>query len=237
MGGRGSNSLSGTGAGGSSTASGTATNWGGAPDRRDDIQNLFVDRLGFKEVTGTNRIDTAVLGAYGNALADLEREYGAIAASDSPSFTTFNGTATAAVRYDNMHPERQTMGINAAKMGSMSSYLGTQRESAASGWHARTDGRITSEAAYSITHEYGHMLSNALAARSGVSADVFGVRAQREIGEIARTRYGAAHGSSPSRYGRTNSAEFFAEAFASARLGAPNAYGKAMNDWLETHRL
>ena len=63
------------------------------------------------------------------------------------------------------------------------------------------------------------MLSNALAARSGVSADVFGVRAQREIGEIARTRYGAARGSSPSRYRRTNSAEFFAEAFASARLG------------------
>lgn len=229
--------MSGAGARGSSTASGTTTNWGGAPDRRDDIQNLFVDRLGFKEVTGTNRINTAVLGAYGNALIGLEREYGAIAASDSPSFTTFNGTATAAVRYDNMHPDRQSMGINATMMGSMSAYLKTQRESSSSGWHAGTDGRITSEAAYSITHEYGHMLSNALAAKSGVSADVFGVHAQREISQIARSKYGATRGSSPSGYGRTSSAEFFAEAFASARLGAPNAYGKAMNDWLRTHRL
>lgn len=229
--------MSGGGDGGVSTASGSAYNWGGAPDKRDDIQTLFTDRLGFAEVTGTNNIDTAVLGAYGNALIGLERRYGAIAASDKPSFTTFNGTATAAVRYNPLNPSSQSMGINPAQMGNMSNYLKSQRESAATGWHALTDGKITKVAAYSITHEYGHMLSNALAAKSGMSADGFSIRAWREVDAIAKSKYGAKKGSAPSRYGETNRAEFFAEAFASAHGGSPNEYGKAMQDWLKTNRL
>lgn len=36
-----------------------------------------------------------------------------------------------------------------------------------------------------------------------------------------------------SRCGPSNSAEFFAEAFASAHSRSPNAFGKAMQDWLK----
>ena len=93
------------------------------------------------------------------------------------------------------------------------------------------------EAAYSITHEYGHMLSNALAAKTGMTADGFSLKAYREISTIAMDKYGAKKGTSPSRYGSTSSAEFFAEAFASAHGGSPNAYGLAMLDWLKTNRL
>ena len=38
-------------------------------------------------------------------------------------------------------------------------------------------------------------------------------------------------------HGETNSNEFFAESFASLHSGRPNAYGKAMGDWLKTHKL
>lgn len=40
-----------------------------------------------------------------------------------------------------------------------------------------------------------------------------------------------------SNYGRSNSYEFFAEAFANAHLGAPNAIGLAMRDYLRDNKL
>ena len=38
-------------------------------------------------------------------------------------------------------------------------------------------------------------------------------------------------------YGKTNYAEFFAEAFANSQLGEPNELGNAMNDWLKKKGL
>lgn len=216
---------------------GSMHNVGGASDRRDDVQELF-SRIGFGDVTGTNGIDTAVLGAYANALTNLEREYGAIGASDNPIFTTGNSSTTKAmVVYDDANPLSQSLVINSDMMGTISANVRLQRASESTGHHAATDGKITSEAYYTITHEYGHMLSNALAAKNGSTASSFSNRAASEIQRIAASRYGASSDSTVSGYGRTNSAEFFAESFASYRSGSPNAYGKAMGDWLRRNKL
>lgn len=231
MGGRGAYSMSGR------QRTGSMRNVGGAPDRRSDIQQMFRE-VGFTDVTGTNGIDAAVLGAYAIALNRLEREYGAISASDSPVFTTGNSTNTkAAVFYYEDRPSNQYMVISSDLMGTISTNVASQRRAVQSGHHAATDGKITSDARYTITHEYGHMLSNALAARSGMNATAFSNRAASEIRSIATSRYGAKRGSSVSDYGRTDSAEFFAESFASCHSGSPNAFGKAMRDWLKGNRL
>lgn len=220
-----------------SSASGSLRNLGGASDKREDIQKSFVDELGFEEVLGTNGIPTATLNSYAIALKQLEREYGAIAASEHPRFMTGNSEdgVIAAVysRLDN--PREQFMAINSNVLGSTPRNLETQRRAEQSGHHTATDGKITSRNAYSVTHEYGHMVHNVLAAQSGQASRDYTSRAQSEITAIAVSRYGAK--GSVSHYGTKNSNEFFAEAFASLHSGSPNAFGLAMGDWLKSHRI
>lgn len=237
MGGRGSTSLVFT----NEKTGGGLTNIGGAADRRADIQTMFVSELGFEEVSGTNRIPTATLGSYGIVLNELEREYGAIAASEGVVFTTANSrdaaTGTlAAIYYNDSQPNNQFMVINSSKLSSTKQALKVQSESESTGWWPSTNGKITRRNGQIITHEYGHMLSNALAAQSGMTGSSFSLKAAQEITSIARSKYGASS-SSPSTYGGTNAAELFAESFASYRSGNPNAYGKAMGDWLQSNKL
>lgn len=231
MGGRGAYSMSGR-----SVTSPGMHNVGGASDRRGDVQELF-GRAGFVDVTGTNGIDVAVLGAYAITLADLERQYGAIGASDAPVFTTGNGAAKAAVFYYDDRPADQFMAINSDLMGTIKVNVAGQRDSERDKWHAPTDGRITKLAGYTVTHEYGHMLSNALAAKNGMTASSFSDVAAKEIRAIAKTRYGARPRSQVSKYGAKDNAEFFAESFASLHSGKPNAFGMAMGDWLRDNTL
>ena len=105
------------------------------------------------------------------------------------------------------------------------------------GWHAATDGKITNQNGYTVRHEYGHMLSNALAVKNKMSTSSFTDKAKSEITHIARTKFGAKTGSLPSEYGDKDSFEFFAESFASLNSGNPNAYGKAMGEWLKKNKL
>lgn len=233
MGGRGSYSTSGK----NRAASGTAYNFGGAPDRRQDVQDVF-KTAGFEEVRGTNRMNTAILGFMANTLYDLEKQYGAIAASDAPIFATFNGTATGAVFYDDLHPSDQVMGVNAQKFQSVGQVKQSGIESERTKWHPKTDGKITSRMAATVTHEYGHMLMNALAAQSGMTSTAFNIMAEREVKRIARRKFKAAPFSSSSRYGREGgAAEYLAEAFQSLHSGKPNAHGKAIGEWLKSHSL
>ena len=231
MGGRGSFSMTGL------MKTGSMHNVGGASDRRADVQQAFRE-IGFDDVKGTNGIDSAVLGAYAIALNRLEREYGAIRASEAPEFVTGNSkNVKAAVFYEDNAPARQFMAINSDSMGMIGTNVRLQREAERRGFHAVTDGRITSEARYTITHEYGHMLSNALAAKNGMSASAFSDRAAGEIRRIAERKYGASSRDNVSRYGSSSSAEFFAESFASYHSGRPNAFGGAIGDWLKENRV
>lgn len=236
MGGRGSVSTGGR----DSTIDVNLRNVGGAPDKRADIQKSFVDELGFKAVRGTNRIPTATLNSYAIALKKLEREYGAIAASENAEFVTGNGpigsSAIAAVYFQPSNPKNQFMAINTNYLGSTSQNLRTVRSGEQKGHFAQTDKKITRQNSYAVTHEYGHMLENALASKSGKGLASFETQARNEITEIAQKKYGAGN-SKVSGYGTSNAAEFFAESFASLHSGNPNAYGKALGDWLKSNKL
>lgn len=67
-------------------------------------------------------------------------------------------------------------------------------------------------------------------------ADTFSEIAKKEINSIAMKKY-SSKGVAMSTYGQYNSYEFFAEAFANAHLGAPNAIGLAMRDYLRDNKL
>jgi len=234
MGGRGAFSMAGRIA---SEGGKNIHNLGGMPDKREDIRKSFIDELGFKEIAGTNSIPTATLNSYAIALKSLEAEYGAIAASKNPKFLTFNshdGTL-AFVSRSKLDPSDQIMAINTSVLGKTKTNLATQRISEKTGHNVKTDGKITSRNAYTVRHEYGHMIHNALASKHNMSVEKFSEKAKKEIEGIASKKYGAK--GSVSHYGRTNAREFFAESFASLHSGNPNAYGKAMGDWLKKNRI
>lgn len=88
---------------------------------------------------------------------------------------------------------------------------------------------------YTAAHEYGHMLQFSMMVKSGYggTSGQFAAGQKKTIMGIAKKKYGATK-ADMSDYGHTNSREFFAEAFANAVGGSPNAVGKAMSDWLKT---
>lgn len=206
-------------------------------DSRGDIQKLFVEQTGFSSIKGTDEMDTAVLGAYGNQLNALERRFGAIGASNTAVAMVDDASFIAAVSYNPADPSTQTLILNNKAMGSIGKSASTQRKGEAQGWHMPTDGSIKSVANYTVTHEYGHILHNQLYSKA-VQNGYKGSRNQwigsvaRSIANNATSKYGGSQ-KSLSTYGATNAREFFAEAFANSQLGAPNAVGKAMNDWLK----
>lgn len=214
-----------------------ARNVGGAPDSRDGVVTLM-SRVGFTEVNGTDAIGTQSMSAYAQQLGRLEREYGAIGAvptvlvgADGSGFYAAAGSVgDGAVLMLN----RQSAG-NAARMAK------AHAAEEQSGFKMPTDGRLTSQAGYTVTHEYGHLLQNALYQRAKANGyngteEQFRAGAKRAITRKAVGTYGG-RDSQLSRYGHYNTAEFFAEAFANSQLGRPNAFGKAMNDYLRDHKL
>lgn len=142
----------------------------------------------------------------------------------------------AAVYSNDVNPAKQFMAINANVLGSTRKNLDVQKRSEKNGHSAGTDGKITRRNGYVVTHEYGHLLHNALAAKNNTSKYNFTENAQKEITKIAKSKYKAGR-STVSKYGTKNSREFFAESFASLHSGKPNAFGKAMGDWLKYNKL
>lgn len=237
MGGRGSSSISVGKTGQIIDGGGGSLDVDLTPDSRKDIQTMFVGHTGFSEILGTDQMDTAVLGAYGIQLNNLERKYGAIGGSDKPKVGMVDGADfIAAVSYNPNNTAKQTLILNYSDMGNISKAVKQQRKAEKSGWAMPTDSSVKNMARYTVTHEYGHMLHNSLYAKA-VASGYTGTRNQwlgsqvRSIKSNAQKKYGATS-KSMSTYGKSNSAEFFAEAFANANLGNPNAMGKAMNDWL-----
>lgn len=109
---------------------------------------------------------------------------------------------------------------------------------------------------YTITHEYGHMIE-AYVCSSRTDFDALNIKFASLSPEAKRGRYrqteksearkitdeivAIAKSKNPnfsmkenlSKYGHTNSFEFFAECFANSQCGSPNELGLAMQEWLE----
>lgn len=206
-------------------------------DTRADIQKLFVDELGMDAVGGTQAMNQATLGAVGIQLKALEARYGVIA--DSPYFeiVTADGPDFKGALGYNQYSGAQTLVLNPSALGNVTKYNKTLSLEQAFNDKMPTDGTVKSQYNYTVTHEYGHALQNVMY-RNAVANGYKGTQGQyarnvsNQIIKIAETKYNATE-RSISSYGKTNTAEFFAEAFASANLGKPTAVGKAMNDWLK----
>ena len=90
---------------------------------------------------------------------------------------------------------------------------------------------------FSLTHEYGHMLETEILNRRGIQmTDLEKGESQirEEIIQIfnEQNNYSESFLKYMGRYGLSDSAEFFAEAFANMNCGKPNKLGKAMEEWL-----
>lgn len=214
-----------------------AHNVGGPRDVRKDVSEL-AKMAGFAGALGTDSIGKQSMSSYMTAIGRLEKEYGAlkavpttVAGADGKGFHAAAATG----------PGGATLILNRASMGNAARHAReTARESAA-GFKMPTNGKLTSNARYTVTHEYGHLLQNALyqkARKSGYnrSQRQFAAKAYRDISRTAAKKYGAT-GKSLSKYGKTNAFEAFAESFASLHSGAPTAYGKAMADYLRKNKL
>ena len=246
MGGRGSVSVSGgkVGKGELNGGKNDIKNIGGDSDARSDIQKMFVDELGFSDVKGLKGIDTAILGAQGIALNNLERKYGALAAVGVGSMEVLgmdSASAIAAVRSNALTGQPNALMLNRRNFSEISSMTAYQREAEKARWSMPTDSSTISLARYTATHEYGHIVESALymrdrAAQGGnLHEGVHAAQVKRDILSIAKGYGGSA--TDVSRYGNYDSYEFFAEAFANANSGRPNAIGRAMNDYLRQHKL
>lgn len=199
------------------------------------------DRSGFERLYGGNDVQNAVLGSYADQLTRLESRFGAAGDSKKPVVIVTNEPASdaiAAVGFNPANPADQTLFLNSAYLGKISPAVAAQQEATAKKWAAANDGSLKSNAYYSVTHEYGHMLHNAMYAKAKESGYT-GTRnewienANREVLNIAKTRYNVKKATGVSRYGETNGRERFAETFASSQLGGKTAMAKAMRVWLK----
>lgn len=217
----------------SSVALGNVDN---TPDSRKDIQTMFKE-IGFASVGGTGGMGTAVLGALGIQLNNLERKYGAIGSSGKVTLMTADGGGFKAAVGADDHGN-QALILNPKSFKSVSSYNAGLKAEQAAGSKMPTDGSVKNNFRYTVTHEYGHMLQNSMYQKAvakgykGTSGQ-YAREVRKSIVKTATGKYNGTQGSL-STYGATNFHEFFAEAFASAHLGKPTAVGKAMLDWLKS---
>lgn len=206
----------------------------------NDLQNKY-GLIGFQKIYGGDEVQNAVLGSYADQLARLEKRFGAINGSVKPSVIVTNERGTgeiAAVGFNPLNPADQTLYLNAAYLGRISSATATTKASTASGWSAQNAGDLRANAYYSVTHEYGHMLHNQMYAKAKAagfsgSREQFVAKCNAEVEKIARERYGVKRRTEVSKYGTSNGREKFAETFASSQLGGRTGMAKAMRYWLK----
>lgn len=221
---------------GASTSPGLK-NLGGQPDKRSGIQEL-ARMAGFAATAGTDAIGTQSMGLYASAIGKLERKYGALkavpttlAGADGRDFYAAAGAFGGGA----------VLALNRRSMSNAAKHAKAQKREEAKGFKMRTDGKLTSQANYTVTHEYGHLLQNALyqkAKKNGYTgtSKEHAKKVYKILERTAFMKYGATS-KSLSEYGKSNHYEAFAESFANLNSGSPNAFGKAMGDYLKKNKL
>ena len=227
MGGRGSFSM---------THGGVAASGGGGtgyipktPESREDIRELFINRLGFQELYGTDKIGTAQMSAIAQELTEIEQEYHVLRDNKVYLATTSNAGVYGYAMH--MRDGSYLIALNSESHNNVGSKVSRQREMARSGFKTKTDGKINSDYSYTIRHEYGHVKQFAISEKTEKTP--FQIR--KEVQNIAKTSYNTKK--SPSRYANHDEYEFFAESFASLTGGRPSGQGKALKKWLKDNRL
>ena len=200
------------------------------PESREDIRELFINRLGFAELYGTDKIGKAQMAAIAQELQKIEHEHHVLRDNKVYLATTNNkgvyGFAT------EMGDGSYLIALNTGAHNNVGQKVASQKRSAKSGFKTNTDGKITNDYSYTARHEYGHVKQFSITNKTGKDAE----QIRSEVQKIARKDYNA-KGKNPSGYGGKNKYEYFAEAFSSMTGGKPNGHGKALKKWLKQNKL
>ena len=227
--------------------------------RADAEQSLF--DMGFERIEDSvSRLPDDVLISQTKRLQKLEKRFGMIGKSVSPSLSAMNDrNANAYVSHKIKNPNDQDLSLCSQYYGQgLEHIISNQRHrSNVSKWSMPCAEDMLEW--YTVTHEYGHLIHNILLSESIDSMDTFKTRATtmagkykaynnyqtKVLGEWDKEIIAIAKKNNPdfvlsdniSGYGKTNNAEFFAEVFANSQCGKPNELGKAMNEWLKGRGL
>ena len=227
--------------------------------RADAEQSLF--DMGFERIEDSvSRLPDDVLISQTKRLQKLEKRFGMIGKSASPSLSAMNDrNANAYVSHKIKNPNDQDLSLCSQYYGQgLEHIISNQRHrSNVSKWSMPCAEDMLEW--YTVTHEYGHLIHNILLSESIDSMDTFKTRATtmagkykaynnyqtKVLGEWDKEIIAIAKKNNPdfvlsdniSGYGKTNNAEFFAEVFANSQCGKPNELGKAMNEWLKGRGL
>ena len=227
--------------------------------RADAEQSLF--DMGFERIEDSvSRLPDDVLISQTKRLQKLEKRFGMIGKSVSPSLSAMNDrNANAYVSHKIKNPNDQDLSLCSQYYGQgLEHIISNQRNRAnVSKWSMPCAEDMLEW--YTVTHEYGHLIHNILLSESIDSMDTFKTRATtmagkykaynnyqtKVLGEWDKEIIAIAKKNNPdfvlsdniSGYGKTNNAEFFAEVFANSQCGKPNELGKAMNEWLKGRGL
>ncbi|MBQ7071730.1 MAG: hypothetical protein IJM87_10705 [Ruminococcus sp.] len=213
-----------------------------------DIENRL-HNIGFNTIDPSffKNVNTDMQKSITEQLTYLENKFRAISNSNKPSLSAdLKGGATACVRSELNNPQNQKLMLSSRDFKNRKKHISNRRKDVESFYCMPCNVDDETLSRYVVTHEYGHMLENMIAAR-----DMKGTintfprlieRYQEQIEKIARTidpdydknksLYLSKYVREEAPYGHKHN-EFFAECFANSQLGQPNVLGQAILQWLE----
>lgn len=215
-------------------------------NKRGEIDTLFEEnkkaireRLGFNIADNSLRkCDQKLLAQCIDQLEKLEKRFGAIRGS-SNTVMKFNGLMLEDAYVRSWEYSNKQHLVLGKIFQSYEEMIRRAKESQLAGGSMPTKEADDILAVYTVTHEYGHLLQHIMfrkAKKSGYQyrEDEFQKDCRSAIINMARRINPSCDPDALiSQYGRENPAsEYFAEVFANAMLGRPNALGKAMEQWL-----
>lgn len=227
---------------------------------KNDVKHRLRKDLGFDTVDKSiDNLDQKLLSVNIDNLNKIENNFGAIHKSTiSISSNKSKRRAMAYVSNYVKEPLKQDFVLNTNYFSDGKKLIDAAKSAIQKNWIMPA--KVENYQVYVVTHEYGHILQNVIVADELESLGGFSAfettavtpegrmkaysdlkkkikkRHLEEIMEIAVRNSEDPHNvirNNLSTYGKTNPAEFFAEAFANSQLGEPNELGNAMLEWLK----
>ena len=199
--------------------------------------------IGFKGVDASffKKVDKQMQLSIVDQLKILEDRFHAIGNSARPIIIADQkGDAVASVRYPFSNPDDQRLRLSATLFKSRQKHISARLNELDKHYCMPCNEDDETLSRYVVTHEYGHMLENIIAAQD-MKGTIYTHRHltglyKDQIEKIARElddHYDQNKSLILSDYGSGNNLDFFAECFANSQLGKPNVLGQAMQIWLE----
>lgn len=214
----------------------------------ESVKKYLSEEVGFASTnidSSLMNIHEDVIQSLSKTLHNLEMKFGAVhdSANAKISQKTLGRSVLAGVSSRGGNANGQELSFGSMFRKSARDIISDERDSISRRWHMPCNDDDKTLLAYTVTHEYGHMLQNVLYTlgkeRYGTigiysSRDTYTLNVKRAIIDIA-TRNNPLFRleDNISKYGKATDAEFFAEVFANSQLGKPNELGVAMLEWLK----